>query len=321
MSKKKKKQESNKIAIFEDKEIRRITIDGEWYFSVIDIIGVLSESSTPKRYWSDLKIQLESNGFQPYENIVQLKLLAKDGKKRITDVADTETMFRIIQSIPSKKAEPFKRWLARIGKERLDEIEQPAKAIERAKGYYVAKGHNPEWIQTRTVGIETRNSFTDTLQESGIKEKYEYAILTDEMYKSWAEFNTYEYKKHKNLTKNDSLRDNMTPLELATVIFNEATTTEILKETNADGFVETRKAVHIAGNITKEAIKKIEKQTGKKVVTHKNYKELDSPEIRKELAQQSAPKELNKGKKPIKKLLNPFDKKLKGLLNVPPEKD
>ena len=131
-------QQSNKLAIFEGNEIRRILIDDEWYYSVIDIIGVLSESNNSKRYWSDLKIQLKEGGFEPYENIVQLKLIAKDGEKRMTDVADTETMFRIIQSIPSKKAEPFKRWLARVGKERIDEIEQPGKAIERAKGYYLA---------------------------------------------------------------------------------------------------------------------------------------------------------------------------------------
>jgi len=292
----KKRTESSKIAIFEDKEIRRITIGEEWFYSIIDVVEVLSESNNPKRYWSDLKTKLKKETFQPYENIVQLKLEAKDGKKRITDVADTETMLRIIQSIPSKNAEPFKLWLARVGKERLDEIEQPSKAIERAKGYYLAKGYSKEWIETRSAGIETRHKFTDTLKKSGIKESYEYAILTNEMYRSWSEYNTLEYKIHKSLSTSDSLRDNMTPLELATVIFNEATTTEIIKETNAEGFVETKEAIHIAGNITKEAIAKIEKQTGKRVVTHKNQKELDSPKIRKELAQQSLPKKTSNTK-------------------------
>jgi hypothetical protein len=210
--------------------------------------------------------------------------------------------------VPSKKAEPFKRWLARVGKERLDEIEQPAKAIERAKGYYLAKGYIPKWVQTRLAGIDTRHTFTDSLKDSGIKESYEYAILTDELYKSSFGFSTTEYKKHKGLSKKDSLRDNMTPLELASTIFSEATSTEIIEKTGAEGFIETKNAIHIAGNITKEAIKKIEKQTGKKVVTHKNYKELDNPEIRKELIQKTPDEEKD------------FDETLKKLLNVPPPK-
>lgn len=292
----KEKEQSNKIAIFEDVEIRKTNIEGEWYFSIIDIIEVLIGNNNPRRYWSDLKSKLlNKEGFtQLYENIVQLKLISKDGKKRLTDIANTETLFRIIQSVPSPKVEPFKRWLARVGKERLDEIEQPAKAIERAKGYYLAKGYTPEWVQTRTASIETRHSFTDKLKDAGISEGKDYAILTNEMYKSWSTFTANEYKKHKGLNKNDSLRDNMTPLELATTIFNEATTTEILENSDVEGFVETKKAIHIAGKITKEAIEKIEKQTGKKVVTHKNHKELDTPEIRKELIQQKSTKEIKK---------------------------
>ncbi len=307
-----KKQEHSKIVIFEGDEIRRILIDGEWHFSVIDIIGVLSESTEPKRYWSDLKTQLKDSGFEPYENIVQLKLIAKDGKKRLTDVADTETMLRIIQSIPSKNAEPFKRWLARIGKERLDEIEQPAKAIERAKGYYTAKGYSKEWITTRTSSVDTRHTFTDKLKDSGIKEGYEYAILTDELYKSSFGLATYEYKQYKHLDKTDSLRDNMTPLELAATIFSEATSTEIITKTGVRGFVETKNAIHVASSITKEAIKKIEKETGKKVVTHKNAKALDSPRIRKELVQQSLPKKLGEA-------LSGFNKNLKKAIDYNPK--
>ncbi len=284
----------NKIAIFEDKEIRREQIDGEWVFSVIDIIAVLTESTDPTNYWSMLKKREATYGIELSTICGQLKLISKDGKKRLTDIANTEGIFRIIQSIPSKKAEPFKRWLARVGKERLDEIEQPAKAIERAKGYYIAKGYTPEWVQTRTASIETRHSFTDKLKEAGISEGKDYAILTNEMYKSWSTFTANEYKHHKGLNKTDSLRDNMTPLELATTIFNEATTSEILESIDAEGFVETKNAIHIAGKITKEAIEKIEKHTGKKVVTHKNHKELDTPEIRKELAQQSTTKEIKK---------------------------
>lgn len=203
--------------------------------------------------------------------------------------ASAEGMLRIIQSIPSKKAEPFKRWLARVGKERLDEIEQPAKAIERAKSYYLAKGYSPEWVQTRIAGVETRHTFTDTLKDSGITERYQYAVLTDELYRSSFGLNSQEYKHHKGLSKGESLRDNMTPLELAATIFSEATSTEVIQQTGAKNFVETKEAIHIAGNITKEAIEKIENQTGKKVVTHQNARELNSPEIKRELAQQSLP--------------------------------
>jgi len=286
----KKQLQNNKIAIFEGDTIRKVSIDGEWHFSVIDVIAILSESSNPRRYWSDLKRKLTDNeGFDKlYENIVQLKLMSTDGKKYLTDVADTQTMLRVIQSIPSKKAEPFKRWLARVGKERLDEIEQPEKAIERGRGYYAAKGYSQQWIETRTASIDTRHKFTDTLKESGIKKGFEFAILTNELYSSSFGLDADAYKSFKGLSKNDSLRDNMTPLELASVIFSEATSTELINETNPKSFVETKEAIHIAGNITREAITKLEEQTGKKVVTHENAKALDSPEIRKELAQQSS---------------------------------
>lgn len=308
-----KKKESSKIAIFEGEEIRKSSVDGEWYFSIVDVIAILTESRNPRRYWSDLKRSLDNEGFnQSYENIVQLKLVSSDGKRYPTDVADTETMLRIIQSIPSKKAEPFKRWLARVGKERLDEIEQPGKAIERAKGYYTAKGYSAEWIQTRTTGIETRHTFTDKLKDSGIKEGYQYAILTDELYKSSFGLTSSEYKAHKGLDKKDSLRDNMTPLELAATIFSEATSTEIITKTGAKDFVETKNAIHIAGSITNEAIKKIEKQTGKRVITHKNAKELDSPEIRRELAQKTSEDQDN--------ISTTLDVTLKAMLKVPPPK-
>jgi len=219
-----------------------------------------------------------------YENIVQLKLESKDGKKYLTDVADTETIFRIIQTIPSPKAEPFKRWLARIGKERLDEIEQPALAIERAKGYYIAKGYDEKWVETRTASIDARHNFTDALKDSGIKEGYQYAILTDEMYKSTFGLSAQDYKKHKDLGNKDSLRDNMTPLELASTMFSEATSTEMIKKTKAKGFIEDKKAIRKAGGITKEAIKKVEKEIGGKVVTKKSYKHLNTPKKQKKIA-------------------------------------
>jgi DNA-damage-inducible protein D len=283
------KETTNKIAIFEDKEIRKIKLDSEWYFSIEDIVKVLTDSVDPKGYIKDLRRRDEEISKAWGQIATPLPVVTKGGRQNI-NFSNTEGIFRIIQSIPSKKAEPFKRWLARIGKERLDEIEQPAKAIERGKSYYLAKGYTQEWIQTRTVAIETRHTFTDKLKDVGIKEPKHFAILTNELYESSFGYTSSGYKYYKNLAKEDSLRDNMTPLELAATIFSEATSTEIIIQTGAKNFVETKNAIHIAGNITKEAIAKIEKQTGKKVVTHKNAKELDTPEIRKELAQQSLPK-------------------------------
>lgn len=290
---KKKTASDNKLAIFEDKEIRRILVGEDWYYSVVDVVGALTDSDNPRNYWSTLKAREEDNGVELSTICVQLKLESKDGKKRLTDCADNEGILRIIQSIPSKKAEPFKRWLAKVGAERLEEIEQPAKAIERGKLYYQMKGYSPEWVQTRIAGIETRHSFTDTLKDSGIKEGQEYAILTNEMYSSWSGFTAGEYKQHKGLGKKESLRDNMTPLELASTIFSEATSKELIEKTGTKGFAETKKAIHLAGSFTKEAIQKLEKETGKKVVTHRNMKELNSPEIQKELIQQSGPAKLN----------------------------
>ena len=214
--------------------------------------------------------------------------MSVDGKKYKTECAHTEGMLRIIQSVPSKKAEPFKQWLAKVGKERLEEIEQPSKVIERAKGYYLTKGYSAEWIQTRTSSVETRISFTDKLQESGIDKGYEYAILTNEMYQSWSGLTASEYKKHKGIGKKESLRDNMTPMELATAIFSETTAKELLEKSGAKGFKETKTQIHIAGQITKEAVEKIEEQTGKKVVTHKTMKELNSPRVQRQIAQDSS---------------------------------
>ena len=303
-----KKENNNKIAIFEGKEIRRISFDNEWYFAIEDVIKALTDSTDPKGYIKDMR-RRDAEISKGWGQIATPLPIKTQGGTQNINCANTEAIFRIIQSIPSKKAEPFKRWFARLGKERLDEIEQPSKAVERAKNYYLIKGYSVEWVQTRIAGIETRHTFTDKLKDAGIEEPVHYAILTDELYKSSFGLTTNEYKKHKSLEKQDSLRDNMTPLELAATIFSEATSTEIITKTGAKDFVETKNAIHIAGNITKEAIEKIEKQTGKKVVTHKNAKELDSPKIRRELAQQSLPE---------KQKLNPFDNQLKGLLNVPP---
>ncbi|HAF29262.1 MAG TPA: phage antirepressor protein [Bacteroidales bacterium] len=306
-----KKQDINKIAIFEGEEIRKVFFDDDWYFVIEDVVKTLTDSIDPKGYIKDMRRRDEEIS-KGWGQIATPLPLNTNGGKQSVNCANTEGILRIIQSIPSKKAEPFKRWLARVGKERLDEIEQPSKAIERAKGYYLAKGYSPQWVETRTASVETRHKFTDTLKDHGITKGYEYAVLTNEMYKSWSDFTAKDYKAFKGISTSDSLRDNMTPLELATTIFNEATITEIIEKTNVEGFVETRKVVHIAGSITKEAIAKIEKQTGKKVVTHDNAKELDSPEIRKELAQNSLPEN---------KKLSKFNESLKKALDYNPKKD
>jgi DNA-damage-inducible protein D len=307
-----KAKKNNKLAIFEDSEIRRVFFDDDWYYVIEDVVKALTDSKDPKGYIKDIRRRDEELS-KGWGQIATPLPIDTPGGKQSVNCANAEGLFRIIQSTPSKKAEPFKRWLARVGKERLDEIEQPAKAIERGKMYYQMQGRSTEWIQTRLAGIDTRHTFTDTLKESGIKEGYEYAVLTNELYSSWSGFTAMEYKEHKRLNKKDSLRDNMTPLELASTIFSEATSKEMIEKTGAKGFAETKHAIHIAGNITKEAIQKLEKETGKKVVTHDNYKELNSPEIQKNLVRKSLPESVEN--KETEKLSN-YHKKLKKALNT-----
>jgi DNA-damage-inducible protein D len=308
MSKPIKKQESYKLSLFQGEEIRRIFFDGDWYYSVEDVVKALTDSLNPKDYINKLR-QRNSSLKQGYGQFVHTLPLPTKGGRQNVNCANSEGILRIIQEIPSKKAEPFKRWLARIGKERINEIEQPSKAIERAKGYYLAKGYSPEWIETRSAGIETRHKFTDTLKEHGIKETYHFAILTNELYSASFGLNAADYKAYKGLEKDDSLRDNMTPLELAATIFSEATSTEIISKKEAKGIVETKNAIHVAGNITQKAIEEIEKQTGKKVVTHENAKELQSQEIMNELAQSPMKEDGLKGK--VKKQSNALKKNKK----------
>ena len=195
---------NNKIVLFENSEIRRELVDGELYFSVVDVIKALTGSEDPTNYWTMLKKRELDHGVELSTFCGQMKMRSADGKQRMTEVANNESLFRIIQSIPSRKAEPFKQWLAKVGKERLDEIEQPGKAIERAKKYYSAKGYTPKWIQTRTTGIETRTHFTEALKDSGITDDKDYAILTNEIYKSTFDFSAQEYKEFKDLDKKDS---------------------------------------------------------------------------------------------------------------------
>jgi hypothetical protein len=262
----------HKLAVFEDKHIRRIFHNGEWYFSVIDIINVLEGSSNPRRYWSDLKIQLsEKEGFiQLYGKIVQLKLESSDGKKYLTDTANTETVFRIIQSIPSPKAEPFKRWLAQVGYERVQEIEDPELATKRTRAIYKGKGYSEEWIEKRMRGIAIREELTEEWEKRGIKQQREYAILTAEISKATFGMSPSEYKKHKGLQK-ENLRDHMTDLELIFSMLGEAATKEIAVNRDALGFDENKTAAKIGGKIAGDAREQLENESGKPVISQGNY--------------------------------------------------
>ena len=272
--------QENKLAIFEEKEIRREWYKEDWYFSVIDVVEVLVENNKrPRKYWSDLKQKLISEGFvEVSEKIGQLKMLAKDGKMRLTDVADTKTLLRIIQTIPSPKAEPFKRWLAQVGSERLEEIVNPELAINRAKETYIRKGYEDTWIAQRLKTIDNRKELTDTWKERGAKDK-DYAILTDEIYKSTFNMNTAQYKELKGISKTKrNLRDSMGKLELAITNLAEVTANEMHNTNNSFGLEELKDDVQEAGKITGKARKEIEEKIGKKVAEKTNYKQLTSSE-------------------------------------------
>lgn len=262
----------NEIKLYENKEIRSIW-DNEkekWFFSVVDVVGVLTDSSNPRRYWSDLKRKMKEEGAdQLYEKIVQLKLESSDGKKYNTDVADLQGIFRIIQSIPSPKAEPFKMWLAAVGKERVDEIIDPELTIDRALRTYLQKGYSREWINQRLQAIQVRKELTDTWQDHGVTEGIEYAILTNEITKAWSGMTTRQYKDFKNLKK-ENLRDNMSTLELVLNMLAEATTTELTQSIDPQGLEENKAVAKEGGNVAGNARKDIEARTGKPVITSKN---------------------------------------------------
>ena len=247
----------------------------DYYYSVIDVIAVLTESKNPNRYWSDLKRKLSDESGQPYENIVRLKLKATDGKMRETDAANTKQLLRIVQSVPSPKAEPFKQWLAQIGKERLEEIADPEIAMQRAINTYRQKGYSEEWITQRMRTIETRKELTAEWNRVGVNEGIEYAILTDDISKAWSGMSTKEYKQYKGLKK-EGLRDNMTNMELILNMLAEASTTEISKVENPDGFEESRDVAKRGGNIAGNARQELEAVTGKSVISKKNSK---NPEL------------------------------------------
>ncbi len=270
------------IKLFEQKQIRSVWSDSEekWYFSIIDVVEVLTESPNARKYWSVLKTRLKKEGSELATNCSQLKMEAVDGKFYKTDVADTEQLFRLIQSVPSKKAEPFKLWLAQVGRERIDEIEDPELGFDRLMETYLKKGYSKEWVNQRLKSIEVRKDLTDEWDKRGVKKGQEYAILTDEITKAWSGLSVKQYKNHKGLKK-ENLRDNMSNLELVLNMLAEATTTEISKEKKPKNFVENKKIAKQGGTIAGNTRKQIEEKTGKKIVNKLNA--ADYLENKKEL--------------------------------------
>ena len=260
------------IQLFEDQKIRTAwdADKEEWYFSIIDVISVLTGTANPRRYWSDLKRKLKTEGANElYEKIVQLKMLSSDGKRYKTDVANTEQLLRIIQSIPSPKAEPFKAWLAMVGKERIEETIDPEQAIDRALDTYLKKGYSEEWIHQRLLAIRIRNELTDEWKKRGVQKGREYAILTDEISRAWSGMTTGQYKQLKGLTK-ENLRDNMTDLELVLTMLAEASTTDISKTAKPQTFEENKQVAKRGGKVAGIARQALEAETGKPVITEKN---------------------------------------------------
>ena len=269
---------NDKVQLFEDQPIRTAWVEDEeeWFFSIVDVVGTLTEQidyEKARKYWNKLKQRLKEEGSQLVTNCHQLKMTAQDGKKRMTDVANTEQLLRIIQSIPSKKAEPFKLWLAQVGRERIEEVIDPELTIERALETYAKKGYSKEWINQRLQAIQVRKELTDEWDKRGIKKGVEYAILTDEITKAWSGMTTRQYKNHKGLKK-ENLRDNMSTLELVLNMLAEATTTEISKQKQPESFEENRMVAIEGGEAAGEARLAVEKRTGKPVITNKNAAQL-----------------------------------------------
>jgi hypothetical protein len=266
----------NHLVVFQEKAIRRTWHNEEWWFSVVDVVAILSESNNPNRYWSDLKRKLaqEAGSVQPYEKIVRLRLVAPDGKQRETDCANTEILFRIIQSIPSPKAEPFKRWLAQVGYERVKEVENPELASARARELYQAKGYTQAWIEKRLRSIAIRGELTDEWKQRGVQEGREYSILTAEIARATFGVTPDAHSKLKGLDKvktGNNLRDHMTDLELIFTMLGEAGTTEIARSKDAQGFVDNQQAAKEGGTIAGNARKALEAKSGKRVVSKQNH--------------------------------------------------
>ena len=270
----------NKIQIFEDKKIRTAWNEEkeEWYFSVVDVVSVLTDSKDPTAYWRKLKQRLKAEGNETVTNCHGLKMTAPDGKKRMTDVVDTTNLLRLIQSIPSPKAEPFKMWLAEVGKDRIEETIDPELAIDRALETYLKKGYDEEWIHQRILSIRVRNELTAQWQQHGVEEGREYAILTDEITKAWSGMTTRKYKNFKGLTK-ENLRDNMSTTELILNMLAETSTTDISKEEHPQGLSENIKVAKRGGNIAKIARQALETETGKSAITFQNAAGLNKAVI------------------------------------------
>lgn len=264
----------SKPAVFEGKRIRKTLHENEWWFSIIDVIEALVGGDRPRKYWNDLKKKLLQEGYEQLsEKIGQLKMPSADGKFYATDCASTETIFRIIQSIPSPKAEPFKRWLARVGKERIDEIENPELAMGRMQELYEKKGYPKEWIDKRLRGIAVRQDLTDEWKNRGAETTLEYAILTNEIMQGTFDLKVEEYKQVKDLTR-ENLRDHMTDLELILTMLAEATTTKLHRDRDSQGMTPLKKDARDGGAVAGRTRKDIESQTGKPVISTKNFKQL-----------------------------------------------
>ena len=271
--------QNDKIQLFEDKRIRTAWDEEkeEWYFSIVDVVAVLTDQPDQRhaaKYWSVLKTRLKKEGSQLTTNCSQLKMRSADGKRYNTDVADTEQLLRIIQSIPSPKAEPFKLWLAQVGRERIEETIDPELTIDRALGTYLKKGYSREWINQRLQAIQVRKELTDEWDARGVQKGVEYAILTDEISRAWTGMSTRQYKNLKGLKK-ENLRDNMTTLELVLNMLAEATTTEISKQKNPESFADNVEVARAGGKVAGDARKAIEAQTGAPVITSKNAAQLN----------------------------------------------
>jgi hypothetical protein len=263
------------IKLFETRQVRSIW-DAErelWFFSIVDVVSVLTDSADANAYWRKLKQRLKAEGNETVTNCHGLKMSAADGKMRLTDVADTEQLLRLVQSIPSPKAEPFKQWLAQVGYERIEETEDPERALDRAMETYLKKGYSREWVNQRLKSIELRKDLTDEWEERGIQKGRDFAILTDEITRAWRGFNTREYKQAKDLKK-ENLRDHMSNLELVLNMLAEASTTEISRQKQPEGFEENRVIARQGGTIAGNTRKEIEEKTGKPVVTKQNAKRL-----------------------------------------------
>ncbi len=271
---------NDKVQLFEDRPIRTAWVEDEeeWYFSVVDVVGTLTEQidyEKARKYWNKLKQRLKEEGSQLVTNCHQLKMTAQDGKKRLTDVANTEQLLRIIQSIPSKKAEPFKMWLAQVGRERIEETIDPELTIDRALETYARLGYDADWINQRLQTIRARKELTDQWKTHGVEQGKEFAILTDEVTRAWSGMSTRTYKNLKGLKK-ENLRDNMSTLELALNMLAEATTTELTKVKNPQGLTENRDVAIEGGSIAGNARREIEERTGKPVITSQNAKQLQN---------------------------------------------